>query len=186
MRKRIRADLDKNPDHYYESGSGLDSMSKRLSAWGGSNQWIRMREDKLRSLKKALLSSYQKAIVQKYNVKKDSLANNLISIITLLQDKQELSENQIGILDSLENDYPNLSLYSRDEDRYIHLLEQIVDSLTTAEPYFKALINHDKLKVDYEDKIISIPFKEAPEGSEEEIDTDFHNGTVFKWVHGNK
>ena len=186
MRKRIRADLDKNPDHYYESGSGLDSMSKRLSAWGGSNQWIRMREDKLRSLKKALLSSYQKAIVQKYNVKKDSLANNLISIITLLQDKQELSENQINILDNLENDYPNLSLYSRDEDRYIHLLEQVVDSLTMAEPYFKALINHDKLKVDYEDKIISIPFKEAPEGSEEEIDTDFHNGTVFKWVHGNK
>lgn len=186
MRKRIRVDLDKNPDHYYESGSGLDSMSKRLSAWGGSNQWIRMREDKLRSLKKALLSSYQKAIVQKYNVKKDSLANNLISIITLLQDKQELSENQINILDNLENDYPNLSLYSRDEDRYIHLLEQVVDSLTMAEPYFKALINHDKLKVDYEDKIISIPFKEAPEGSEEEIDTDFHNGTVFKWVHGNK
>ena len=186
MRKRIRADLDKNPDHYYESDSGLDSMSKRLSVWGGSNQWIRMREDKLRSLKKALLSSYQKAIVQKYNVKKDSLANNLISIITLLQDKQELSENQINILDNLENDYPNLSLYSRDEDRYIHLLEQVVDSLTMAEPYFKALINHDKLKVDYEDKIISIPFKEAPEGSEEEIDTDFHNGTVFKWVHGNK
>lgn len=186
MRKRIRADLDKNPDYHYEPGSGLDSMSKRLNAWGGTNQWIRMREDKLRSLKKALLSSYQKAIVQKYNVKKDSLANNLISIITLLQDKQELSENQINILNSLENDYSNLSLYSRDEDEYIHVLEQIVDSLTAAEPYFKALINHDKLKVDYEDKIISIPFKEAPEGSEEEIDTDFHNGTVFKWVHGNK
>ena len=186
MRKRIRADLDKNPDHYYESGSGLDSMSKRLGAWGGSNQWIRMREDKLRSLKKALLSSYQKAIVQKYNVKKDSLANSLISIITLLQDKQELSENQINILSNLENDYPNLSLYSRDDDEYVHTLEQVVDSLTAAEPYFKALINHDKLKVDYEDKIISIPFKEAPEGSEEEIDTDFHNGTVFKWVHGNK
>lgn len=186
MRKRIRADLDKNPDHYYESGSGLDSMSKRLGAWGGSNQWIRMREDKLRSLKKALLSSYQKAIVQKYNVKKDSLANSLISIITLLQDKQELSENQINILSNLENDYPNLSLYSRDDDEYVHALEQVVDSLTAAEPYFKALINHDKLKVDYEDKIISIPFKEAPEGSEEEIDTDFHNGTVFKWVHGNK
>ena len=186
MRKRIKADLDKNPDYHYEPGSGLDSMSKRLNAWGGTNQWIRMREDKLRSLKKALLSSYQKAIVQKYNVKKDSLANNLISIITLLQDKQELSENQINILNSLENDYSNLSLYSRDEDEYIHVLEQIVDSLTAAEPYFKALINHDKLKVDYEDKIISIPFKEAPEGSEEEIDTDFHNGTVFKWVHGNK
>ena len=186
MRKRIKADLDKNPDYHYEPGSGLDSMSKRLNAWGGTNQWIRMREDKLRSLKKALLSSYQKAIVQKYNVKKDSLANSLISIITLLQDKQELSENQINILNNLENDYPNLSLYSRDEDEYVHALEQVVDSLTAAEPYFKALINHDKLKVDYEDKIISIPFKEAPEGSEEEIDTDFHNGTVFKWVHGNK
>ena len=88
MRKRIRADLDKNPDHYYNSGSALDSMNKRLGVWGGSNQWVRMREDKLRSLKKALLASYQRAIVQKYDVKKDSFANGLISIITLLQDQQ--------------------------------------------------------------------------------------------------
>ena len=88
MQMRVRADLDKNPDHYYDFGSGLDSMNKRLGFWGGSNQWVRMREDKLRSLKKALLASYQRAIVQKYDVKKDSFANGLISIITLLQDQQ--------------------------------------------------------------------------------------------------
>jgi len=51
---------------------------------------------------------------------------------------------------------------------------------------FRCLINHDKLKVDYEDKIISIPFSEPPIGGVDPIDTNFHNGTVFKWVHGNK
>jgi len=50
-------------------------------------------------LKKALFASYQKAIVQKYNVKKDSLANNIIAIITLLQDKQDLTDSQIALLD---------------------------------------------------------------------------------------
>jgi hypothetical protein len=54
-------------------------------------------------LKKALLASYQRAIVQKYDVKKDSLANNIISIITLLQDNQELSDNQNNILKTLED-----------------------------------------------------------------------------------
>ena len=186
MRKRVRADLDKNPDHYYDSGSALDSMNKRLGVWGGSNQWVRMREDKLRSLKKALLASYQRAIVQKYDVKKDSFANGLISIITLLQDQQQLSENQIKALEKIENDYPLLTEYERYDLEYIQNLQQIVDSLIDSEPYFKCLINHDKLKVDYEDKIISIPFKQAPQGSQEEIDTNFHNGTVFKWVHGNK
>ena len=186
MQKRFRADLNKNPSYNYDSGSSLDKMNKRLSVFGGEDQWTRMRQDKLRSLKKALLASYQRAIVQKYDVKKDSLANNIISIITLLQDNQELSENQNNILNKLENQYTNLTKVDKYSTRYIQVLEEIVDSLTSTAPMFKALINHDKLKVDYEDKIISIPFREAPEDSEEQIDTDFHNGTVFKWVHGNK
>ena len=187
MRKRFRADLNKNPSHSYDFGSSLDKMNKRLSVFGGEDQWTRMRQDKLRSLKKALLASYQRAIVQKYDVKKDSLANSIISIITLLQDNQELSDNQTNILSKLEDQYTSLAVITdKYSARYIRALEEIVDSLTSAAPFFKALINHDKLKVDYEDKIISIPFKEAPEDSEEQIDTDFHNGTVFKWVHGNK
>lgn len=187
MRKRFRADLNKNPSHSYDFGSSLDKMNKRLSVFGGEDQWTRMRQDKLRSLKKALLASYQRAIVQKYDVKKDSLANSIISIITLLQDNQELSDNQNSILSKLEDQYTSLAVITdKYSARYIRALEEIVDSLTSAAPFFKALINHDKLKVDYEDKIISIPFKEAPEDSEEQIDTDFHNGTVFKWVHGNK
>ena len=187
MRKRFRADLNKNPSHSYDFGSSLDKMNKRLSVFGGEDQWTRMRQDKLRSLKKALLASYQRAIVQKYDVKKDSLANSIISIITLLQDNQELSDNQNNILSKLEDQYTSLAVITdKYSARYIRALEEIVDSLTSAAPFFKALINHDKLKVDYEDKIISIPFKEAPEDSEEQIDTDFHNGTVFKWVHGNK
>lgn len=187
MRKRYRADLNKNPSHSYDFGSGLDKMSKRLSVFGGEDQWTRMRQDKLRSLKKALLASYQRAIVQKYDVKKDSLANNIISIITLLQDNQELSDNQNNILKTLEDQYTSLAVIDdKYSARYIRSLEEIVDSLTSTAPMFKALINHDKLKVDYEDKILSIPFREAPEDSEEQIDTDFHNGTVFKWVHGNK
>lgn len=187
MWKRFRADLNKNPSHSYDFGSSLDKMNKRLSVFGGEDQWTRMRQDKLRSLKKALLASYQRAIVQKYDVKKDSLANSIISIITLLQDNQELSDNQNNILSKLEDQYTSLAVITdKYSARYIRALEEIVDSLTSAAPFFKALINHDKLKVDYEDKIISIPFKEAPEDSEEQIDTDFHNGTVFKWVHGNK
>ena len=187
MWKRYRADLNKNPSHSYNFGSGLDKMSKRLSVFGGEDQWTRMRQDKLRSLKKALLASYQRAIVQKYDVKKDSLANNIISIITLLQDNQELSDNQNNILKTLEDQYTSLAVIDdKYSARYIRSLEEIVDSLTSTAPMFKALINHDKLKVDYEDKILSIPFREAPEDSEEQIDTDFHNGTVFKWVHGHK
>jgi hypothetical protein len=38
-------------------------------------------------------------------------------------------------------------------------LQEIVDKLINSSPLFRCLINHDKLKVDYEDKIISIPFE---------------------------
>lgn len=144
-----------------------------------------MREDKLWSLKKALLYSYQSAVVQKYDVKKDSLANNIITIITLLQDQQELSQNQFKILLELEEKY-TFSSDDKYSTTYINTLMDIVNNLTTEEPYFRCLINHDKLKVDYEDKIISIPFLEPPVGETIPVETNFHNGTVFKWVHGNR
>ena len=65
-----------------------------------ANPLVRIREDKLRSLKRALYNSYQSAVI----------------------------------------------VFDKD-DRQFH---------------FRCLINHDKLKVDYEDKILSIPFREVP------------------------
>ena len=186
LKNRLDINNDSDNFQYYDKKHPeLKNIQTRLNIRGGTDQWTRMRQDKLRSLKKALLYSYQSAIVQKYNVKKDSLANNIISIITLLQDQKELSDNQKAILDDLEEEYTFLS-----DDRtsliYINTLQQIVSDLTTTQPQFRCLINHDKLKVDYEDKIISIPFFEPSIGSVDPIETDFHNGTVFKWVHGNK
>lgn len=164
----------------------LEKMQARLNLRGGPDQWTRMRQDKLRSLKRALLSSYQRAVVQKYNVKNNKKANNIIAIITKLQDKQALSELQETFLQSLEQQYLFPEDIERDSDEYIDQLQSIVDALIDQEPLFRCLINHDKLKVDYQDKIISIPFSEPPVGSIDPIETDFHNGTVFKWVHGNK
>ena len=73
--------------------SALDNLKKRLDYSGGINQESRMNLDKLRSLKKALLYSYQ-------------------AQTAILKDNRE----------------------------------------------FRCLINHDKLKEDYDDKIISIPY----------------------------
>ena len=59
-------------------------------------------------------------------------------------------------------------------------------------PYFRCLINHDKLKVDYQDKIISIPFEENSvqidpvKDNKDYWPTEFKAGTTFKWIHGNK
>ncbi|MGN0992905.1 MAG: hypothetical protein ACI4PE_03200 [Bacilli bacterium] len=74
--------------------SGLDNLKARL-LYNGGNQEGRMQSDKLRSLKKALLYSYQAATA-------------------ILEDGRE----------------------------------------------FRCLINPDKNKIDYEDKIISIPYKD--------------------------
>ena len=188
LKKRLNLNNDSDNYQFYNkySQSDLKTMQARLNAFGGTDQWTRMREDKLRSLKRALLYSYQSAIVQKYNVKKDSLANSIISIITLLQDQKELSDNQIATLEKLQTTYSYLNPEERDSSEYISSLQGIVDQLTGEEPYFRCLINHDKLKVDYEDKIISIPFMEPPIGGYEPEETGFHNGTVFKWVHGNR
>ena len=75
--------------------SSLDNLKTRINYAGGANQEHRMNSDKLRSLKKALLYSYQ-------------------GQTAILNDGRE----------------------------------------------FRCLINHDKLKEDYDDKIISIPYKD--------------------------
>ena len=183
LRKRIKLDSDNFVTHA-ASPYGLNSLETRLAARGGSDQWVRMRQDKLRSLNRALLYSYQSAIVQRYDVKKNSQANNIIQLITRLQDILELNDNEKIFLSSIEEKYQIQE--ERGSQQYIIKLEQIVNSLVDSTPKFRCLINHDKLKVDYEDKIISIPFREEPVGSDEILDTQFHNGTVFKWVHGNK
>jgi hypothetical protein len=75
--------------------SSLDNLKKRINYNGGANQEERMNLSKLRSLKKALLYSYQ-------------------AQTAILTDNRE----------------------------------------------FRCLINHDKLKEDYDDKIISIPYRD--------------------------
>lgn len=74
---------------------GLDNLKTRLNYAGGKSQQVRMNEDKLKSLKKALLYSYQAATA-------------------ILADGRE----------------------------------------------FRCLINPDKLKNEYDMKIISIPFED--------------------------
>ena len=183
LKHRIRINSDNFYDHS-DSKPALNTMQIRLNMRGGSDQWVRMREDKLRSLKKALLYSYQSAIVQRYDVKNDTKANNIIQLITRLQDQEILTQVENQFLSNLEQEYQIEN--TRGSIEYIQDLQSIVDELANSSPLFRCLINHDKLKVDYEDKIISIPFEQAPLGSEIIQNTNFHNGTVFKWVHGNK
>ena len=108
--------------------SSLDNLKKRIDYAGGANQEHRMNESKLRSLKKALLYSYQAQTAE------------------LVDGRQ-----------------------------------------------FRCLINHDKLKEDYDDKIISIPYKDIclnagtrkgkrPEGEEE---IGMKVGDTFTWVETN-
>lgn len=112
--------------------SGLNNLKTRLQYVGGNRQIDRMNEDKLKSLKKALLYSYQSATA-------------------ILADGRE----------------------------------------------FRCLINPDKLKNIYDDKIISIPFKdiclnpvnenneEIPIGTQKTIngieDIGMKPGDVFTW-----
>ena len=158
------------------------------------DQWTRMREDKLRGLKRALYYSYQAAICQPYNASDDAMIKSITGIITAIQDQQELTENQITTLEGLESQYADLAAasqeYGRTSTEYIAALAAIIQDKEGN--YFRCLINHDKLKVDYEDKIISIPFEENTvtidpvHDNHDLVSTNFHNGTVFKWVHGNK
>lgn len=107
--------------------SGLDTLNKRLEYLGGQRQEDRMQADKLRSLKKAMLYSYQAATA-------------------ILLDERE----------------------------------------------FRCLINPDKLKNDYEDKILSIPFEDICLNNPRKgktfqgIETiDLKCGDVFKWKEDN-
>lgn len=104
--------------------SSLDNLKNRINYNGGAKQESRMNLDKLRSLKKALLYSYQ-------------------SQTAILTDGRE----------------------------------------------FRCLINHDKLKEDYDDKIISIPYKDiclnaedrVGKTSEGEQEIGMKVGDTFTW-----
>ena len=100
-----RFNFDKNSNWGIDQKSFSNTMSDKVNVRGKqsnvySNQLLRIRQDKLRSLKRALYNSYQSAVI----------------------------------------------VFDKD-DRQLH---------------FRCLINHDKLKVDYEDKILSIPYREVP------------------------
>ena len=102
----------------------LNNLEKRLNYNGGIEQRARMDSDKLRSLKRALLYSYQ-------------------AQTAILKDNRE----------------------------------------------FRCLINHDKLKEDYDDKIISIPYDDICLNAEDFFDWDIDTiqhigmqvGDVFTW-----
>ena len=108
--------------------SGLDSLATRLQYYGGNKQVDRMNDDKLRSLKKALLYSYQSATVR-------------------LNDGRE----------------------------------------------FRCLINPDHIKNTFDNKIISIPFKDIclnkkeydKKTSEGLQEIGMKPGDVFTWVENN-
>lgn len=160
---KARFNFDKITNWGVEDEKSYDtSMGDKVNVRGTqlhtyANPLVRIREDKLRSLKRALYNSYQSAVI----------------------------------------------VFDKDDRQY----------------HFRCLINHDKLKVDYEDKILSIPFKEIPvelegeEGSiaEKIVDTgtpgrfldqlgnpvlDTNDqviyqyrvkaGDTFKWVSGNE
>ena len=104
--------------------SSLDNLKTRLKFNGGGSQEQRMDLDKLRSLKKALLYSYQ-------------------AQTAILKDNRE----------------------------------------------FKCLINHDKLKEDYDDKIISIPYEDiclnATKGDKKIQEIGMKVGDIFTWKETN-
>lgn len=97
--------------------SGLDNLKTRLNYSGGSNQEGRMNIDKLKSLKKALLYSYQ-------------------AVTAILADGRE----------------------------------------------FRCLINPDKLKKSYDDKIISIPFKDICLGKVEFDIDEYTNEKIMREI----
>lgn len=111
-------------DYNTESESKVNVRGKELT--GYADPLIRLREDKLRSMKRALHDSYQAAVIR----------------------------------------------FDKD-DRQFH---------------FRCLINHDKLKVDYQDKILSIPFREVPveyEGDPDIKDKFVDTGTPGEFYDSN-
>lgn len=100
-----------------------NNMKKRLNYLGGQNQQARMNKDKLKSLKKAMLYSYQAATA-------------------ILSDGRE----------------------------------------------FRCLINPNKLSIDLDNKILSIPFKDIclnanknDSTAQEEVDIGIKEGDVIEW-----
>lgn len=177
-----------------ESGTEVSGKGKYVKVTPVHDQWTRMREDKLRGLRKALYYSYQAAVCQPYNANNDAIVKAIVAIITSIQDNIELTENQIITLIALEEQYPDLAAaeaeFGRTSNEYVAALNNVIADKEGN--YFRCLINHDKLKVDYEDKIISIPYIENTvsinpvRDNDDWVETNFHNGTVFKWIHGNK
>ena len=115
---------------------GLDNLRLRFNYYGGENQQIRMQKDKLRSLKKSLLYSYQAVT------------------IALVDENNEFSEQS---------------------------------------KKFRALINPDKNKGDYDDKILSVPYEDICLNSKDIKDKtsngiekiNLNPGDVFEWVENN-
>lgn len=106
----------------------LELLEKRINYYGGANQQNRMIQDKLKTLKKALLYSYQAATA-------------------IFNDGRE----------------------------------------------FRCLINPDKNKPDYDNKILSIPYKDiclnAPrigKRTEGQVETNVKSGDVFIWKQNNE
>lgn len=98
--------------------NNLDLMKKRLEFQGGIQQENRMIKDKLKTLRKALLYSYQACTVQKVQSFSQTLA---------------------------------------------------LEDTTSSFPFLRALINPDKVKQDYDEKIISIEYD------------NLRPGDVFEW-----
>lgn len=113
--------------------SGLTNMKARIKFQGGANQQDRMISDKLKSLKKALIYSYQSATVGLFN--------------------------------------PITSEYDRE---------------------FRCLINPNKVNMEIDDKVISIPFEDVQLNAERAgttteglVETGIKTGSVVHWKENN-
>lgn len=107
------------PRYYPSTVSGVNDNNKKLMARGGFSQQRRMIKDKRHSLDKAMLYSYQAALVKKY----------IPNSIEIMEGEREA-------------------------------------------PPVRALINPNKLKMDYDEKIISTGFE-----------NNFQAGDVFEWCN---
>ena len=127
LKARLNYDKRSNWGSLEDKDFGQEDMADRVNVRGKdlynyADPLIRLREDKLRSLKSALYNSYQSAIIK----------------------------------------------FDKDDREYS----------------FRCLINHDKLKVDYEDKVLSIPFREIPVELESEYDMPLEEKMVDTGTNG--
>ena len=107
------------PKYRPDTVEGANEMAKRLTAHGGFPQQDRMIRDKRRSLDKAVLYSYQGALIKKH----------------------------------------------------YYDFDPTMDGVKEAPPV-RALINPDKLKDDYDEKVVSVGFEHS-----------FQVGDVFEWCN---